>query len=153
MPNAALSGAVATGAVVKSVVITPENEASFRKRFDSLRDRIRQRAFELYCRGANPGAEKADWLQAERETILSPLAGMEDNDRDIRIIAAVPPADASKLTVDVLPDAIVMEGEGSKRCSVFRLPCRIDPARVRAEFSHGDLMIVAPKAATERTTK
>src|SRR5579863_9677894 len=91
------------GVPVKSVVITPENEAGFRKRFDNLRDRIRKRAFELYCRRTSPGEDKADWLQAEGEMLLSPLAGIEDNDNEIRIIAAVPDVDASHLTVDVLP--------------------------------------------------
>jgi len=138
------------GAPVKSVVITPDNEAPFRTRFDHLRDRIRKRAFELYRRRATLGAEKADWLQAEQEMLLSPLAGIEDNAREIRIIAAVPDVDASHLTVDVLPGSIVVEGDADtspvERYSVFPLHDPIKPAAVKAEFSNGDLTIVAPKA-------
>jgi HSP20 family molecular chaperone IbpA len=138
------------GSPVKSVVITPENEARFRKRLDNLRDRIRKRAFELYCRRSSLGADKADWLQAEREICLSPLAGIEDNDNKIRIIAAVPDVDASHLTVDVLPGSIVVEGEAAtspvERYSVFPLCEPIEPAGVKAEFRNGDLTIVAPKA-------
>ena len=140
------------GAPVKSVVITPDNEARFRKRFDKLQDRIRKRAFELYCRRARLGSEKADRLQAEREIILSPLACIEDNDNEIRIIAAVPDVDPGHLTVDVLPCSIVVEGEAAtspvERYSVFPLRGPIKPAAVRAEFSNGDLTIVAPKADT-----
>src|SRR5579863_790742 len=142
-------GAMA-GAPVKSVVITPDNEAPFLRKFGGLRDRIQRRAFELYCRRATLGADKADWLQAERETILSPLAGIEDNGKEIRIIAAVPDVDAGHLTVDVLPGSIVVEGEAStnpvERYSVFPLHDPIKPAAVTAEFSNGDLTIVAPKA-------
>ena len=138
------------GSPVKSVVITPENEARFRRRFDNVRDRIRKRAFELYCRRSSLGADKADWLQAEREVMLSPLAGIEDNDNEIRIIAAVPDVDAGHLTVDVLPRSIVVEGEAAKnpvaRYSVFPLHDHIKTAAVKAELSNGDLTIVAPKA-------
>jgi HSP20 family molecular chaperone IbpA len=138
------------GAPVKSVVITSDNEAPFLRKFGRLRDRIQKRAFELYCHRATIGAEKADWLQAERETVLSPLAGIEDNGSEIRIIAAVPDVDARHLTVDVLPGSIVVEGEAStqpvERYSVFPLHDPIKPTAVRAEFSNGDLTIVAPKA-------
>lgn len=141
-----------SGSPVKSVVITAENEARFLRKFENLRDRIRKRAFELYCRRSRLGADKADWLQAEREMALSPLAGVEDNDKEIRIIAAVPDVDASHLTVDVLPGSIVVEGEAAgspvERCCVFPLHERIRPAAVRAELSNGDLTIVAPKADT-----
>src|SRR5579863_3011830 len=101
------------GVPVKSFVITPDNEARFRKRFDKLQERIRKRAFELYCRRARLGSEKADWLQAEREMVLRPLAGIEDDGNEIRIIAAVPDVDAGHLTVDVLPAAIVVEGDAA----------------------------------------
>jgi HSP20 family molecular chaperone IbpA len=138
------------GAPVKSVVITPDNEAPFLRKFGGLRDRIQKRAFELYCRRGTLGADKADWLQAEREMILSPLAGMEDNANEIRIIAAVPDVDAGHLTVDVLPGSIVVEGEAFtnpvERYSVFPLHDPIEPTAVTAEFSNSDLTIVAPKA-------
>jgi HSP20 family molecular chaperone IbpA len=141
-------------APVKSVVITPDNEAPFLRKFGGLRDRIQKRAFELYCHRATLGSDKADWLQAERETILSPLAGIEDNGNEMRIIAAVPDVDAGHLTVDVLPGLIVVEGIAStnpvERYSVFHLHAPIQPAAVRAELNHGDLTIVAPKAVAPK---
>jgi len=90
-------------AVAKFVVIRPDNETSFRKRLAQVRDQIRKRAFELYCKRADGGADKTDWLQAERETVLSHIVAVEDNVRDIRITAAVPDIDPSHLVVDVLP--------------------------------------------------
>ena len=149
------------GAPVKSVVITRDNEAPFLRKLGRLKDRTRKRAFELYCHrsslGAGTGTADEDWLQAERETLsesqrermLSPLAGIEDNGNEIRIIAAVPDVDAAHLTVDVLPRSIVVEGEASgdpaERYSVFPLNGPIEPAAVKAEFANGDLTIVAPK--------
>jgi hypothetical protein len=142
------------GTKVKSVVITPDKEPSLRKKLALLRDQIRKRAFELSCHRGACGAPKADWVQAERETVLSPLAGVEENDREIRIIAAVPDIDPSHLTVDVLPDSIIVEGEPAdnapKRYSIFRLHDTIDPEAVRAELSNHDLTILAPKADTGR---
>jgi HSP20 family molecular chaperone IbpA len=53
---------------------------------------------------------EADQAEAELETVLSPLAGIEDNERNIRITAAVPDVDAGHLRIDVLKDSIVVEG-------------------------------------------
>ncbi len=137
---------------IKCVVITPEKEVSFRKKLDRLKERIRQRAFELYSRRGRPGSEKSDWLQAEHEMMLCPLAGIEGDGRAIRITAAVPNADANDLTVDVLPGELVVEaqppaGRSMERCSEFPLHDAINPAAVTAELQDGQLTIVAPKAA------
>ncbi len=140
------------GTAVKSVVITPDRKASLDKRLAQVRERIGKRAFELYCGRACANTAESDWLEAERETVLIPLAGIEDRDGDIRITAAVPDVDADHLTVDVLPGSIVVEGEPAgdpsrTRYSVFPLHERIDPAAVTAEFSNGDLTVVVPKIA------
>jgi HSP20 family molecular chaperone IbpA len=144
-------------AAVKTVVTTPNKEAAFRQRSDRLKERIRRRAFELYCRRTRPGTEKEDWLQAERETLLSHLAGIEDNGTDIKVTAAVPDVDPSHLTVDILPDSLVVEGDSAmdgsmERCSAFPLHCVINPATVRAELRSGDLVIKASKMEANRSS-
>ena len=135
---------------VKSVVISPDEEARFLRRLEKLRDQIRMRAYEVYRRRFSRGSAKEDWLQAEREVTLCPLAGIEDNDRAIRITAAVPDIDACHLILNVVPGSIVVEGKAAtsplERYSVFPLHEAIKPAEVRAELSNGDLTIVAPKA-------
>jgi HSP20 family molecular chaperone IbpA len=54
---------------------------------------------------------------------LKSVYDIEDNDNEIRIIAAVPDVDAGHLTVDVLPGSIVVEAEAAtspvERYSVF----------------------------------
>jgi HSP20 family molecular chaperone IbpA len=109
----------------------------------------------LYCRRNGTEAQNADWSEAERETVLSPLAGVEDNDQNIRITAAVPDIDAGHLTVDVLGNSIVVEGVSRNdpritRYSVFPVNSAIDACSVKAEMNNGYLTIVAPKADTLR---
>lgn len=139
------------GTKVRATVITPEQEGSFRERLDLLKDQTRKRAFQLYCRRTGPDAQKADWAEAERETVLSTLAGIEDNEDNIRITTSVPDVDAGHLTIDVLNDSIVVEGvsaadPGMTRYSVFPLRSPITASAVRAELNNGYLTIVAPKA-------
>jgi len=139
-----------SAAAVRTVVVTPDREPSFRTHLDELHEGIRQRAFDLYCRRTRRQAEKADWLQAEHEAFLSPLTSIEENGREFRITAACPKIDANHLTVEVLPDSILVEGtpcgSETKRFSVFHVNRPINPAAVKAEFINGELVIVAPKA-------
>jgi HSP20 family molecular chaperone IbpA len=143
---------------VRSVVITPDREASLRESLNEIRDRVRKRAFELYCERTGPGEARADWHQAEQEIQLSHLAEIEDNEREIRITAAIRDVDAAHLTVNILPERIVVQGEpvsppSIKRQLVFDLCEPIVPAEVRAEFCNGDLTIIAPKLHNGRGPK
>ena len=84
------------GGLVRSGVITAGREATFPKRAEKLRER--RRLFELYCSRAGPSDETADWIQAERETRLRPLAGVESDGDEITITAAIPNIDGKHLT-------------------------------------------------------
>lgn len=133
-------------------------QASFRKRLAQLRDQVRKRAYELYGRRVALGVVKENWVQAQRETALSRIAGIEDTPDEFRITAAVPDIEANRLVVDARPDSIVVEGEpaagaATRRYSEFPLDARIDPAAVKAEISNGYLTIVAPKAETAEAVK
>jgi HSP20 family molecular chaperone IbpA len=143
--------ATITNSAAKPVEIRSGDQKSLRKILAQLRDQIRKRAFELFCQRAACGADKADWLQAERETALSHIAGIEDSVGDIRITAAVPDMEPSRLVVDVLPDSIVLEGKSARapsttKYSVFPLPAHINASAVKAELRNGFVTVVAPKA-------
>jgi hypothetical protein len=72
-----------------------------------------------------------------------------DEERDVCITAFVRNADTSELTVDVLPDEIVLEVDRDGKIERFtrlRMPARIDPGRVEARICGAALEVVAPKA-------
>jgi HSP20 family molecular chaperone IbpA len=137
------------GFPVKLVVITPDEEATFRKRLTRLREDVQRRAWEIHCQRCQPVEAVDDWRCAERETMLCPLAGIETDSGRVRVTAAVPGLDPNKLLVEVLPDAIFVELDPAKQqtpphYSVFPLRERINPFLARATFEQGRLTIVAP---------
>jgi hypothetical protein len=69
-------GNVATAANVSPIQAEERPEASVRS---SARDEeIRRRAYEIYLqRGAEPGREMEDWLQAEREAERGALGRLQ----------------------------------------------------------------------------
>ena len=140
-----------TDAAGKPVIVRTGSETSFGRRLSRLCEQIRKKALVLYSKRARGGIAKMDWSQAEREAVLSHVAGIEDNEHYFRITAAVPDIDAGRLIVTVLPDSIVVEGRSAANASInryseFPLHAPINTSAVRAELSHGYLTIVAPKA-------
>ncbi|HVW83211.1 MAG TPA: DUF2934 domain-containing protein [Bryobacteraceae bacterium] len=119
-------------------------------KLDAMKDRIRGRAYSLYCRrGGAHGDALHDWILAEHESNLAPLAGVTEDEREIRITAFVPGVNVAELSVDILPGEIVLETdrEGKiERLSRFPLSAPIEPDRVEARLRGSDLEIVAPKA-------
>jgi HSP20 family molecular chaperone IbpA len=72
---------------------------------------------------------------------------IEDDDR-IEIVAAVPGFDAAHLAVDVLPDAIVIEGNrnaGRELLCRLDLPCAVQARKAAARLDHGRLTVTALK--------
>jgi HSP20 family protein len=127
---------------------------------------IRNRAFNLFeRRGAAPGRDLEDWLQAERELFWVPPAELAETDRDFRIRIATLGLDVKDLNVTALNNAIFVRGSaetkveseakgirfsefGSK--SLFRrfeLPSEIDVDKIAANLDKGMLTIIAPKKA------
>jgi HSP20 family molecular chaperone IbpA len=118
-------------------------------RLESVKDKTRRRAYDLYCRRGNrTGSALEDWRLAERERDAAPLAGVADEDGDIHITAFVPGGSASELAVDVLPNEVVVEADYNGKIERFtrlRMPARIDPGRVKAHLCGNALEVVAPK--------
>ena len=57
-------------ATTHNEVISPSTQTVEPKRPNITEDEVRLRAYEIYLeRGANPGDEVRDWIQAERELL------------------------------------------------------------------------------------
>jgi HSP20 family molecular chaperone IbpA len=133
----------------RPVAVRSVDAQDLEPRLAAVRDRIRQRAYELYCARRQREAIE-DWILAEHETDAAPLAGMAEEEHDIRITACLPDAEAADLTVDVLPDEIVVEADSNgcvERFTRFHLPAQVDARHVTARLRGTELEIVAPKAA------
>ena len=135
---------------VRLVPVKLYNARDLESRLESVKEQTRRRAYDLYCRrGERTGSALGDWIIAERECNAVPIVGVAEEERDVRITAFVPNADTSELTVDVLPDEIVVEADRDGKIERFtrlRMPARIDPGRVEARLCGAALEVVAPKA-------
>jgi HSP20 family protein len=139
---------------------------------ESLFDRIKQRAFELFeKRGGANGNAVQDWLAAEREVVFAPAAELLELEGSFEIQAAVPGFGADQLTITVLPACIVIQGIAEtpqeqrdaivriselSHCALLRrimLPCRIDTDQVYASLRNGMLKIFLKKAAAPERTQ
>lgn len=133
----------------------------------SLAERIRERAYELFCeRGSDDGRDVDDWLMAERE-ICWPAAELDEDDDEFELKVALAGFEPHDISVVANPRELIVKAEhtserkdveGSDESdvhwtefrseSVYRrvdLPSEIDVNRVEATFKHGMLEIDAPK--------
>lgn len=134
---------------VLPVAVRTVDTRDLESRLAQVNARIRQRAYDLYCARPHKGTALDDWTEAENECCAAPLAGMADEENDIRITACVPNANASDVVIDVLPNEIVIEADRAgeiERFKRFRLPSPIDANHVRAVMHGSELDVIAPKA-------
>lgn len=134
---------------VLPVVVRRIDAPVLEARLAKVRDQIRRRAYDLYCRRGSKGSETDDWKQAESECCAAPLAGVADEGNDIRITACVPNVSASDLAVDVLPNEIVIETDRNgevERFRRFHFSAPIDANHVEAHLKGTELDVIAAKA-------
>lgn len=139
------------------------------KEMESVFDRIRARAFDLFSRrGFGDGHALDDWLAAERE-ICWPAGELVEQDKAVTLSVALPGFEPADISVTATPHQLVVRAKskteskkeeeakkGQKVCwSEFRsndvyrqvdLPKDIDPQSVSASLQNGLLKIVATKA-------
>jgi HSP20 family protein len=138
---------------------------SLTNKLETMADRVRQRAFEIFEHRGTDGQEVGDWLQAERDLIFAPDSEMIEKDGKIEIRVAAPGFKAAETQVTVLPDAVIVTAESNHKheetnanvhlCefgekNLYRrldLPNRINVDRVTASLDDGMLRITAQKAA------
>lgn len=156
--------ATETGGAPAIVRFLPEDR--FCKRAADLRELIARRAYELFAdSGFTHGHDFEDWLRAESQLRSVPSLEVSKSPDAITIKAALPGYSANDIEIHVEPLRLFISGqqreesEGSQRHAVkseqrlnriFRsvdLPAQIDPEKVRATFSNGELQIVLPRVA------
>ena len=138
---------------------------------EAIADSIRKRAFHIFQnRGGGDGSDLQDWLQAERDVILSPASELVEDEKEIRATLALPGFDAKEIQLSVMPDALIVEAgathshegnRGTVRFCEFSekqlyrrldLPASIDVDKVTASLDKGMLQITAPKAQVKQMT-
>lgn len=139
------------------------------KEMESVFDRIRARAFDLFSRrGFSEGHALDDWLAAERE-ICWPTGELVEQDKAFTLSVALPGFEPADISVTATPHQLLVHAKsktevtkeeeakkGQKVCwSEFRsndvyrqvdLPKDIDSQAVSASLHNGLLKIVATKA-------
>lgn len=142
---------------------------------ESLMDRIRERAYEMFrARGAHAGRALDDWLAAERE-FCWPAAELEEEDDEFELKVALAGFEPGDITVTASPQELIIravhEAESEeeeeededeivlwsefRRNDVYRrieLPAPINVQKVKAKLKNGLLEIEAPKAPAAAET-
>lgn len=140
-------------------------ELTFFEEMERHFDDVRRRAFELFeRRGATPGHDMDDWLQAEREILGWPAAELADKDGNYELDLTLPGFDPKDIEVTVTPDELIVhanseEKKESKRGDIllsefgandvyrrFRVPSPIRVDEVAATIDKGILHVKAPHA-------
>jgi HSP20 family protein len=144
--------------------------------FDELgavQDRIMRRAYEIFDGNGHVfGRELDDWLRAEQELIWKPTIELEEKDNVFTIQIAVAGVDPKDLDIEATSEDILVKAEtkherkeekkGKVHVSEFasgnlfraiRLPKKIDPEKVTAEFKNGLLTLKAEIAEEVRARK
>lgn len=158
---------------MSNIVVHKIREANgshpFLHQMADLLDGVRARAFDLFKkRGGADGNDLGDWLQAEKEEFRVPAVELSEKDGEFQLQFALPGFDAKDVSVAVLPDRVIVEGESDHRhhhangtvhvCEfterrAFRqipLPKAIDVERVSATLDKGLLHVRAAIAEQER---
>jgi HSP20 family protein len=139
--------------------------SSILDRMSEMQDRVMRRAFELFEQnGSQLGHDLDDWFQAERELTWRPPFELSEKNGQFQLEAAISGVEAKDIDIEVTPEDIILRAEtqhthsdqkgaihycefqSGKMFRSIRLPKRIDPDRVRAEFKNGLLRLTAPIA-------
>jgi len=152
--------------------ISPDNDELplLLQQVEAVNKEVERRAFLRFeARGGVHGCDRVDWLESQRELIFSPPARLSEDEREFRILLAVPGLAGSQIRINALPEAIIIDGEpndygqeaGERICfsefsdrTLLRkidLPQEIDATDVVAILDNGILEIVAKKEAPVTT--
>jgi HSP20 family molecular chaperone IbpA len=139
-------------------------------RLETMAGRIRQRAYEIFEKRGTDGHSVDDWLEAERDLVLTsePEVSEKDGKYDIRL--TLQGFKANETHVTVLPDAVIVCAEAGRKHEEntgeaqvqefaskmlyrrFDLSAPINVDKVAANLDGGTLHITAQKShAAART--
>jgi hypothetical protein len=140
--------------IVTTVPVRVDGPESIEAVLETVRARVSARAYENYvARGAVEGHDVADWLDAERELIVKPIAVVRAEREDVFVEMVLPEIDLPNLVVHVNPRQIVVSSDpdedGLQVCQTIDLPCEISLDGVDAEQLQNLLRITAAVADPE----
>src|ERR1700693_3716059 len=82
------------------------------EQISEIAEKVRRRAFEIFeGRGGAEGRSLDDWLQAERDMILSPETELIEKDGKFQVRFAVPGFDSKDIHVTVMPSTLTIQAE------------------------------------------
>jgi HSP20 family protein len=128
---------------------------------ESMQERVRRRAYEIFMGHGGGMREFDDWLDAEHELVWKPPIELSEQDGEFIVDVAVPGIDTKDIDVRVTPDDLLVRGRmehshGGESGTVYvcemqsgevfraiHFPKRIDPAHVTADYRHGLLHVTA----------
>ncbi len=145
-------------------------EDRFFKRIADLRRLIERRAYQLFStRGFTHGHDLEDWLQAESEILKAVPLEVSETENALTVKAILPGYSGNDIEIHVEPQRLFLCGQRHEKSEeeksksihsvvssewMFRsveLPAQIDPEKVRATLSNGELQIELTKRSSGKT--
>ncbi len=132
---------------------------------ETLTEQIRALAYHLFESrggnaegnpGGNHGRDLDDWLEAERQLILTPESVLVERDGRFEIRIAAPGFDAGDIRVTATPGALLVKAASKDKTGnktllgTIDLPGPIDAGRTTARLDNGTLFVTAVRKSRER---
>lgn len=149
---------------VEKITESGQHSPSLIRKLEDMVARVRQRAFEIFENRGTDGRALEDWLQAERDLMLTPESELIEKGGKYEIRIAAPGFKPADIHVNALADALIVYAESSHRhekkgedvyfCDFgkkflyrrLELPAPISVGKVTANLDDGILWITAQKA-------
>lgn len=147
-----------------TIASKPSTEASLLRTLADTQDRIARRAYELFASsGFTDGHDIEDWLFAESEVFGKMPVELSQTEKELTVSAGLPGFTEKDIEIRVEPRRLFITGKREEKSEdkkkgqtvysersneVFRtidLPVEVDPDKVKATLSKGDLEITLPK--------
>jgi HSP20 family protein len=157
---------------MKSTNLVARKVQSLLGDLEGMQKRVTERAYEIFKdRGATFGAAVDDWLEAERQTVWKPAVEVCQRDNQYVIEAALAGVEPGQLDIQVTPDTLlikadtvhahgnpkeivhVCEFQQGELFRLIKLPSKIAPETVKAEYKNGLLRVTAAIAAQKAAKK
>ena len=154
------------GTIWREVISKSEDWTRSAMNSNACIKRLASGAYELFRhRDSWSGGPLVDWLSAEHEIVWQPPVELRQKNGQLELLAAVASVEAKDLDVQITPEDVLIKADVDhqhtaeagtvhvcefRKGKVFRsirLPERIDPETVKAEYRNGLLRLTASIAA------
>lgn len=143
------------------LTVVPRPLPDFLSKMAEMENRIARRAYELFASGGfTDGHDLDDWFRAESELFGQMPVKVTETDNTITVKAALPGFTEKDVEVRVEPRCLFInatheeksedkkKGYSESSSELFRavaLPADVDPDKVKATLSKGELEVTLPK--------